>query len=66
MLLCQVAPGVSQKVNSRDQDLHKPLDLTEYQSRKANGSEIPAPRYTITRNDGPFSIYRCVFLFNIL
>ncbi len=54
MLLCQVALGDSQEVDNYQVNLNKPLDLNEYQSRKAHGSQIPDPRHTITRNYGLF------------
>lgn len=56
MLLCQVALGNSQVVDTDHDGLSRPLDLKNYQSRKAYGREIPDPRYTITRNYGLFPL----------
>ncbi|CAF3244348.1 unnamed protein product [Rotaria sp. Silwood2] len=52
MLLCEVALGRSQEVGINNENLNEPLNLSQYQSRKANGHKIPDPRYTITRNYG--------------
>lgn len=54
MLLCQVALGNSQEVEEEQTNLNEPLDLHQYQSRKAHGQQIPDPRHTITRNYGLF------------
>ncbi|CAF4358739.1 unnamed protein product, partial [Rotaria sp. Silwood2] len=54
MILCEVALGKIKEVglNSNDDDNTKQLDLSQFQSRKGVGRNIPDPRYTITRNYG--------------
>lgn len=59
MLLCEVALGTSKEIGALavptdDDDVTKPLDLTQFQSRKAMGNSVPDPRHTITRNYGSF------------
>ncbi|CAF3379069.1 unnamed protein product [Rotaria sp. Silwood1] len=54
MILCEVALGKIKEVgfNNNGDDNTKQLDLSEFQSRKGVGRNIPDPRYTITRNYG--------------
>jgi hypothetical protein len=54
MILCEVALGKIKEIglNNDDDDNTKQLDLSQFQSRKGIGQNIPDPRYTITRNYG--------------
>ncbi|CAF1193546.1 unnamed protein product [Rotaria sordida] len=55
MILCEVALGKIKEVGLNhiyNDDDTKELDLSQFQSRKGVGRNIPDPRYTITRNYG--------------